>query len=58
MAEHWACMSKVVVLILTLLRHTFQLAWCGDRVRVKPQTTRVVILTLFTSFQDVQIAVT
>ena len=35
----WASIPKVVGLIPTVVRHIFQLAWCGYKLRVTPQTS-------------------
>ena len=38
LAEHWANIAKVIGSIPTVVRHIFQLAWCGYKLKVKPQT--------------------
>ena len=38
LAEHWASIPKVVGSIPTVVRHIFQLAGCGYKLRVTPCT--------------------
>ena len=39
LAERWVSIPKVVGLIPTVVRHIFQLAWCGYRLRIKAKTS-------------------
>ena len=41
LAEHWASIPKVVGSIPAVVRHIFQLARCGCKLRVTPQTSFV-----------------